>query len=188
MTRYLFFLFILLPVCIYAQEDESRYIIPNSVPVEDGKIVFTKNIKVDLPKDKIMLLWSEEQFINNKNKQSRILLTDKEKGQIICQGLEYIEFKHTTLLLDRAKIKYRLLIDCFEGECKLKFKKISYKYDKFDNDKFVPAEEYITDEYALNRKKTKLSSLFGKFRVKTIDRADELFEDADNSLKETKNE
>jgi len=37
------------------------------------------------------------------------------------------------------------------------------------------AEEWITDQYGLNKKKTKLARVSGKFRRKTIDRVDYLF-------------
>ena len=38
------------------------------------------------------------------------------------------------------------------------------------------ANEWITDRYGLNKKKTKLARVSGKFRRKTIDRKDYLFE------------
>jgi len=37
------------------------------------------------------------------------------------------------------------------------------------------AEEWITDRYGLNKKQTKLARVSGKFRKKTIDRKDYLF-------------
>ena len=37
------------------------------------------------------------------------------------------------------------------------------------------AEEWITDEWALNKKGNKLSKYSGKFRCKTIDRKDNIF-------------
>ena len=39
----------------------------------------------------------------------------------------------------------------------------------------VKADEWITDKYALNKKKTKLLKGSGKFRRKTIDRKDNIF-------------
>jgi colicin import membrane protein len=46
----------------------------------------------------------------------------------------------------------------------------------------VKAEEWITDQYALNKKGTKLSRISGKFRRKTIDRKDNIFERIDAAL------
>lgn len=47
----------------------------------------------------------------------------------------------------------------------------------------APAEEVITDKLALNKKKTRLAKFYGKFRSKTIDRKDYLFEQIVNALK-----
>ena len=44
------------------------------------------------------------------------------------------------------------------------------------------AEEWITDEYALNKSKTKLNRISGKFRKATIDFADKTFDSAANAL------
>ena len=38
------------------------------------------------------------------------------------------------------------------------------------------AEEWITDENALNKKRTKLAKISGKFRVKTVDRVQDIFD------------
>ena len=45
------------------------------------------------------------------------------------------------------------------------------------------AEEWITDENALNKKKDNLSKYSGKFRRKTIDRKDNIFETLLEALK-----
>jgi colicin import membrane protein len=46
------------------------------------------------------------------------------------------------------------------------------------------AEEWITDEYAVNKKNTKLYPVSAKFRRKTIDRKDQIFETIRNVLKD----
>ena len=46
----------------------------------------------------------------------------------------------------------------------------------------VKAEEWITDKYALNKKGTKLSRISGKFRRKTIDRKDNIFQRIEAAL------
>ena len=45
------------------------------------------------------------------------------------------------------------------------------------------AEEWITDKEGLNKSKTKLSKISGKFRRKTIDRKDEIFATITEALK-----
>jgi colicin import membrane protein len=56
---------------------------------------------------------------------------------------------------------------------------MSYQYeiDRPDTEAVETiAEDWITDENALNKKKTKLAKYTGKFRRKTIDRKDNIFE------------
>ena len=54
--------------------------------------------------------------------------------------------------------------------------RIRYWYDEARNggEKYE-AEEWIIDEWGLNKSKTKLAPICGKFRKKTIDLKDELF-------------
>ena len=40
----------------------------------------------------------------------------------------------------------------------------------------MSAEEIITDENAINKKKTRFYKMHGKFRKKTIDRVEEVFD------------
>ena len=56
--------------------------------------------------------------------------------------------------------------------------RIYYRYEEEQNDggRVYKAEEWITDDNALNRKKTRLLPLSAKFRRKTIDRKDQIFD------------
>ena len=47
----------------------------------------------------------------------------------------------------------------------------------------APAEDVITDKISLNKKKTRLANYYGKFRKKTIDRKDNLFQQIVSALK-----
>ena len=61
--------------------------------------------------------------------------------------------------------------------------RISYNYEENRDTGFkLPAEKVITDEYALNKKKTKLIPLYAKFRKKTIDRKDAIFKEVKDRL------
>ena len=99
-------------------------------------------------------------------------------------GEEYIVFSSTALSLDRAMMKYRIIIECKEHACTLQLAGIRYEYNvSYQNEpeKYL-AEEWITDEYALNKSKTKLNRISGKFRKATIDFADKTFDSATNTL------
>ena len=53
--------------------------------------------------------------------------------------------------------------------------RIYYLYDEERIPTTFKAEEWINDRYGLNNKKTKTSRVSGKFRIKTIDRKDFIF-------------
>ena len=55
--------------------------------------------------------------------------------------------------------------------------RINYWYEEQRNGgSRFKAEEWITDENALNKKRTKLAKISGKFRVKTVDRVQDIFD------------
>ena len=53
--------------------------------------------------------------------------------------------------------------------------RIYYNYDTERKPIKYIAEEWITDKYAVNKKRTRLYPVSGKFRRKTIDRKDFIF-------------
>ena len=61
--------------------------------------------------------------------------------------------------------------------------RIRYLYDEYRRPQRLNAEGWITDKEAVNKKNTKLLPLSGKFRIKTIDRKDFLFNKFENLLK-----
>ena len=68
------------------------------------------------------------------------------------------------------------MADCRDGEVDLKMMRIVYLYDEERTPTTYKAEEWITDKYGLTKKQNKLARVSGKFRRKTIDRKDYLFE------------
>ena len=128
-----------------------------------------------------LLKWGQENF---NTKESRVAYQNEAKGEIAIIGEEYIVFSSTALSLDRAMMKYRIIIECKEHACTLQLAGIRYEYNvSYQNEpeKYL-AEEWITDEYALNKSKTKLNRISGKFRKATIDFADKTFDSATNTL------
>jgi colicin import membrane protein len=122
----------------------------------------------------------EKQF-----KESKIALVDKTDHVIAARFREWLVFKSTALSLDRTVFNYTIIANCSDGHLNLTLSRINYAYElDRDNDGMeVNAEEWITDENALNKAKTKLLKYSGKFRRKTIDRKDEIFENITNALK-----
>jgi colicin import membrane protein len=168
---------------------DAKYL-EGAIPVVDGKVTFTLN--VDAPGKDAQQIYEivygildgmtkeEKQF-----KESKIALVDKTDHVNAARFREWLVFKSTALSLDRTVFNYTIIANCSDGHLNLTLSRINYAYElDRDNDGMeVNAEEWITDENALNKAKTKLLKYSGKFRRKTIDRKDEIFENITNALK-----
>ena len=158
LTQLLFTLFCLcLPAMLQAQDkDDSKYL-AGAVPEVDGKVVFTKEFSIPgMSQDEIyerLLGWMDARLKENEN-TSRVVFSDKEKGQIVGIGDEWIVFSSTALSLDRTKILYQLTVTCQPEKSVLEVEKIRFNYRE-GKEKYT-AEEWIVDKYALNKAKTKL--------------------------------
>jgi len=159
---------------------EQKYM-AGAVPEENGKVVFKTTIKAPgkskqqifdlLLKDMTSMTKESNQF-----EQSRIALADElGHNQIIGSYQEWLVFKNKPLNLDRTRFFYNLIADIKDGEATISLTRIHYLYDEERDPSTYEAEESITDRYGLNKKQTKLSRVYGKFRRKTIDRKDYIF-------------
>ena len=183
LTQVLFALFCLcMPALLHAQRDDSKYL-AGAVPEADGKVVFTKDFSIPgMSQDTIysrLLKWMDTRLAKNEN-TSRVVYSDREKGQIVGMGDEWIVFSSTALSLDRTKILYQLTLTCQPEKCTLEVEKIRFSYRE-GKEKYT-AEEWITDKYALNKSKTKLVRGLAKWRRKTVDFVDDLCVDITEAL------
>ncbi len=176
LTQLLIALFCLcLPAMLHAQDkDDSKYL-AGAVPEVDGKVVFTKEFSIPgMSQDEIynrIYGWMEARLKQNEN-TSRIVFSDKGKGQIVGTGDEWIVFSSTALSLDRTKVLYQLTVTCQPEKCTLEVEKIRFNYRE-GKEKYA-AEEWITDKYALNKAQTKLVRGLAKWRRKTVDFVNDL--------------
>ena len=107
---------------------------------------------------------------------SQVSLVNKEEQIIVATMKEWLLFKSTILALDRTKFNYVLKMECYDGRLKVELGRIKYIYGEQGSKIYTyKAEEWITDELAMNKKGTRLYRVSGKFRRRTIDRKDELF-------------
>ena len=86
LTQVLIVLFCLcMPALLHAQRDDSKYL-AGAVPEVDGKVVFTKDFSIPgMSQDTIysrLLRWMDARLAKNGN-NSRVVFSDKEKGQIL---------------------------------------------------------------------------------------------------------
>ena len=89
------FICIVIPVTLYAQKDDSKYL-AGAVPEVDGKVVFSKEFSIPgMSEGEIynrMQSWMEKRLAQNNNKESRIVYTKQEDGTIVGVGKEWIVF------------------------------------------------------------------------------------------------
>lgn len=175
MKKYILSSFILLSSFTAIAQDEAKYL-AGAISVIDNKVTFTEtfvnpNLMPEQMFDKL-LVWAQNRFKSGDKNWGRVIYSNPDKRQIACQGEEYITFSERALSLDRAKIKFRLILTVTNDTCNMEISNISYLYGEKDNK--IAAEEYITDKYALNKDKTKLLYGTKKFRVKTIDLVEEI--------------
>lgn len=193
MKRFAIALMMLIPMMTFAQdnawEQTEAKVKPNrnpkylagAVPEVDGKVVFSTTIKAPgKTKEQIYKIILGE-FYNmtkepNQFEQSRIVLADSiSHNQVVGNFQEWLVFKNKPLILDRTRFFYHLIADINDGEATIKMTRIYYLYDEERIPTTFKAEEWINDRYGLNNKKTKTSRVSGKFRIKTIDRKDYIF-------------
>lgn len=166
---------------------DAKYL-AGAVPEENGKVVFKKTIQA--PGKKAAQVYGiVEAYLQkmtkeaNQSEQSRVTVANPESNQLIGTYQEWLVFKSTALVLDRTRFFYTLSVDCFDGRAEVTITNIFYLYEEDRSPMNYKAEEWITDKWGLNKKQNKLSRVSGKFRRKTIDRKDYLFNKLESLLK-----
>lgn len=147
---------------------------------EQGKIVFDTEIEApgksaaqlyDLVFDYMSGLTQDKE-----SKASRMALVNKDEHIIANAMDEWLVFSNSFISLDRTECKYNLIAKITDGKVSLSINHINYIYEEGRQTGFkLPAEEVIIDKVALTKKKNDLARIFGKFRKKTIDRKDQIF-------------
>ena len=166
---------------------DKKYLV-GAVPVVDGKVVFHTVVNApgksasqvyDIVKAYLVKMTKEE----NQFEQSRIILDDSVRYEVAGSYQEWLVFKSTPLVLDRTRLMYNLMVNCEDGKADITMTRIYYLYDEERDPQTYKAEDWITDKEGLNKKQNKLARVSGKFRRKTIDRKDFLFNKLADLLK-----
>ncbi len=158
-----------------------------AVPLVDGRVVFSK--KIEAPgksADDIYNIVRQymEKVTKEKNQlNSRLVIEDADKHEVAGTYEEWLVFKSNAIFLDRTRFHFVLSAKCMDGSCELTMTRIRYIYDEYRNRQDIKAEDWITDKECVNKKNTHLYPQTGKFRRKTIDRKDYLFDKIESLLK-----
>lgn len=161
-------------------KEDPKYL-EGAIPFdEQGKIVFDTEIEApgksaaqlyDLVFDYMSGLTQDKE-----SKASRMALVNKDEHIIVNTMDEWLVFSNSFISLDRTECKYNLIAKITDEKVSLSINHINYIYEEGRQTGFkLPAEEVIIDKVALTKKKNDLARIFGKFRKKTIDRKDQIF-------------
>lgn len=150
-----------------------------AIPEVEGKVVFSTTAQVDgVSTEELynrLLKWTEEKLIARSPEKSRILYTSR--NEIVAGIEELLTFSTSALSVDRTRIYFHYHIKVEGNSYTATINRIRYWYNENrDGGEKFTAEEWITDKVAMNKAGTRLYPAMGKFRRKTIDLKDELFQ------------
>jgi colicin import membrane protein len=177
---------LMLPLMAAAKGPVDAKYLKGAVPEENGVIVFRKSFSVPgMPKDQIFSTLGA--YISKAvigpaihEHRTRIMNDGKTDGNIVAKVEEYMVFKNRFLNLDRTRFIYQIQASVEGEKVKLAISQISYYYNEDQEGKngvTYKGEEWITDAEALNKRGDKIYPSCAKFRIKTIDRVEQIFED-----------
>lgn len=169
--------------------DDPKYLAGAITLNSDGKVVFT--LDYDCPGltaeeiyNRMYRLMDQLTKADGQLAGSKIAIVNKAEHKIVTTFKENLVFSKSLLSLDQTEFHYTMVLTCTEGHLHAEMARLYYLYeiDRKTGMK-APAEDVITDKISLNKKKTRLANYYGKFRKKTIDRKDNLFQQIVSALK-----
>ena len=176
---------LMLPILATAKNPVDAKYLKGGVPEENGIIVFRKSFSVP-GKQTDQIYSTLYKYVSSDlvapaihDLRTRITSDGKEDGVIVAKIEEYMIFHNKFFSLDRTRFIYQLQASVKDNKVDLAISQISYYYNEDNegkNGETYKAEEWISDAEAINKKGTKLYPHSGKFRIKTIDRVEEIFE------------
>lgn len=172
------------------KENAQGVVIKTEAKYLDGAVTINSEGKVEFTLDtdangksadeiyNIVYQYMSELTQGENNIKSRMALVNKDQHIIANTMDEWLVFSNSFISLDRTEFKYNLVASIKDNHLTLTLERLNYIYEEDRSTGFkAPAEKVITDKYALNKKKTNLAKIFGKFRRLTIDRKDQIFND-----------
>lgn len=179
----------LVPVAMTAQTSASAYL-AGAVPEEGGLVTFTQTFDVT-GKTKADIAAALSAYVKtlvaNARQDLRTRVTSEEGGTIVARVEEIMTFKKKFLNWDHTYFRYLITAEALsDTQARVTIRNISYYYgfdQEGNNGEEYKAEEWIADRVAINKAGTKLYPRSKKFRMKTVDRAQEIFSEIESALK-----
>ena len=166
-------------------KEDPKYLVGAIQLNADGKVEFVLDTQANGKSAdeiyNIVFQYMSKLIKNEQNINSRIALVNrnnKNEQIIACIMDEWFVFNQSFISLDRTETKYQLVATISDNHLHLSMTRIVFNYEEGRSTGFKePAENVITDKYALTKKKNDLAKIYGKFRRGTIDRKDQIFND-----------
>ncbi len=167
-------------------EDISKYLEGAVILNNSGFVEFSETYEVKgKNKQQIFNLLKDytQKVLDGKNhlEKAKIMETDINKGLIVANIDEWLYFRKESWVTDRSRFSCKLTYQIADEKFTVTINHMHYVYEEGESggaSLSYNAEELITDEQGLNKAKTNLHRIFGKFRKFTIDRKDEIFHGA----------
>ena len=168
---------------------DAKYLAPNAVPEVDGKVCWQTTIKAKGKSAKQIydILFAQVTKMlkePNQLETSMMITEDPKNHEFAAIFHEWLVFKSNAFSLDQTQFNFGLHVKASDGQAVVTIDHVSYDYEPERNPQHYEAEEWITDKYAVNKKHTKLYPISSKFRRKTIDRKDYIFNKFNSLLNE----
>ena len=208
MKKFIMTLLVLAPLAMWAQDNTwekpeveeeattqkaekikvNQKYLRGAVPEVNGQVVFTKHI--DAPGKSASQIYDilhayMSKMTKEKNQLESTKLVKEDAAAHLVAGWyeEWLVFRSNAIYIDRTRLYFALTAECKDGGADITMSNIRYLYEENRSPQRLRAEEWITDKEAVNKKNTKLLPISGKFRRKTIDRKDFLFNKRESLLK-----
>ena len=170
-------------------KDNPKYLAGALTFDKNGKIAFTMttdaNGKSAAQIYNIVYKYMNELTQGEDNIASRVALINKDESIIANTMDEWLVFNNSFISLDRTEFKYTLIASIKNNSLQVTLNRINYNYEAGRSTGFKDtAENIISDKMALNKKKTALAKIYGKFRRCTIDRKDQIFNELTTLVKQ----
>lgn len=166
-----------------------EYIKEGAVPEVNGKVVYSCDI--DMPGKSAQQVYDlayvalDSLAHTGDQISSGIALINRKEHIIAARYQEWLEFSRSFISLDRTKFSYTIVATCADNRLHIALDRIAYNYEEGRSTGFkTTAEKWITDKYAVNKKRTKLNNGTAKFRKKTIDRTKAIFKYIERHMKQ----
>ena len=168
---------------------DKKYIDMQIMADENGNLAFEHKIQIK-GKSRAEILSAVKKYLDvrcstNEERYSgknNVMILDESEGIVVAKFSEEIQFSLSKLARDFTRFNYKLVVKCNDNEMNVTVMRMSYDYEEKRNKIHLTAEETITDSEALNKKRSKMYNFNAKFRRKTIDWRDSLFEDLDKNF------